>query len=199
MAPLPRTFYARDPATVARALLGKRLIRTVGDDVLIGRIVEAEAYLAQHDPASHSYRGRTRRNAAMFGPPGHAYVYTIHTRFCLNAVTEATDVASAVLIRAVEPLSGMERMAESRGIDRVRDLARGPGRLCEALNIDRGLDGWDLTLGQTLWIADAGDDEWADPEIIAVPRVGISVAQDLPLRFLVADNPFISKPPSRRK
>ena len=99
--PLPRDFYARDPASVARELLGKILVREAGEALLTGRIVEAEAYLSSRDPACHAHRGPNRKNAAMFGPAGHAYVYMIHARWCLNAVTEGTGMGSAVLIRAI--------------------------------------------------------------------------------------------------
>jgi DNA-3-methyladenine glycosylase len=189
---LPRDFYDRDVVQVARRLLGQRLARVVGDAVTAGRIVEVEAYLARDDTANHAHRGQTRRNASMFGPPGQAYVYAIHARFCLNVVTEPAGVPSAVLIRAVEPLEGLELMQQRRGtLDRL-DLARGPARLCEAFAIDRTLDGCDLTAGKHLWI-DAGGPQ-ADPfEIVTAARVGVTSAKDLPLRFFVADSPFVSR------
>jgi DNA-3-methyladenine glycosylase len=188
---LPRKFYDRDVVTVAKALLGKLLIRESDEGATLGRIVEAEAYLAQEDSASHSACGKTRRNASMFGPPGHAYVYTIHSRFCLNAVTEPEEVASAVLIRAVEPLDGLTLMQRRRRCDVVRDLARGPGRLCEAFAIDRSLDGWDLTVGERLWVAE--DKASGMPmEIVVTRRVGVTSAHELPLRFFVAGSRFVS-------
>lgn len=195
--PLPRRFYDRDTAEVARALLGKRLVRDTDTGRLAGRIVEVEAYLAQDDPANHGHRGQTRRNASMFGPPGRAYVYAIHSRWCLNAVTEQAGVASAVLIRAIEPLEGIATMQELRGIDVLRDLTRGPGRLCEALAIDRALDTCNLTRRGPLWIADDGTAP-APEQILATTRVGISLAADLPLRFYLADCPYVSKLPRRR-
>src|SRR6185312_8955522 len=133
---LGREFYERDPALVARDLVGKRLLRETSAGICGGRIVEVEAYLSRRDPACHASRGPTRRNAAMFGPPGHAYVYMIHSRWCLNAVTEPEGMPSAVLIRAIEPLEGLELMHQRRRTEIVRDLARGPARLCEALAID---------------------------------------------------------------
>ncbi|MCS7017112.1 MAG: DNA-3-methyladenine glycosylase [Gemmatales bacterium] len=189
---LSRGFYDRPVQLVARELLGKWLFREWAPGVLLGgRIVEAEAYLAENDSANHAFRGRTRRNASMFGPPGHAYVYAIHTRYCLNVVTEAEGVPSAVLIRALEPLSGVETMQQLRGACPLRELARGPGKLCQALGIDRRLDGWDLTLGQTLWLADSADAISAD-RILVGPRIGVTSAKELPLRFFLANCPFVS-------
>jgi len=192
--PLPRRFYDRAPECVARALLGRVLYREHGDALLAGRIVETEAYLAEGDPACHASRGRTRRNATMFGPPGVAYVYAIHSRWCLNAVTLAEGRPSAVLIRAVEPLAGQDAMAARRGTDRPRELARGPARLCEALAIDKRFDGWDLTRGAELWIGGARLPAVADEHVAATPRIGISAATELPLRFVIAASPFISGP-----
>lgn len=189
---LPRTFYDRDVQEVARDLLGQRLVRVVDGRVRTGWIVETEAYRHANDPASHSFRGRTRRNASMFGPPGTAYVYTIHARFCLNAVAEGVDRGAAVLIRAVEPESGIQDMVASRGTAVTLDLARGPARLCEAFELDRNWDGWDLTRGDLLWIEQG----------LAIPaaqvgvsgRIGIRDGADLPLRFFLAGNRFVSGP-----
>jgi len=192
MTPLARDFYSRDPITVARELLGRILIRQCDEGLASGRIVEAEAYLSSRDPACHAYRGRNRKNATMFGPPGHAYVYMIHARWCLNAVTEAADLGSAVLIRAVEPLAGIELMQERRRRTDVRDLARGPARLCQALAVTKALDGHDLTSGRELWIA-------ADPaqngevlEIVRSRRIGVTSAASRLLRFFVAGSRFVS-------
>jgi DNA-3-methyladenine glycosylase len=190
--PLPRSFYERDVVQVARDLLGKRLVRLAGNELTAGRIVEVEAYLAHDDPANHAYRGQTRRNASMFGPPGHAYVYAIHARFCLNVVTEPAGVPSAVLLRAVEPLEGLKLMQERRGTTDRLNLARGPARLCEAFAIDRTLDGWDLTRAERLWIA-AKTAESEPIEIITTTRVGVTSAKNLPLRFFVAGSPFVSR------
>ncbi|MDX1947898.1 MAG: DNA-3-methyladenine glycosylase [Pirellulaceae bacterium] len=192
MNPLPRDFYARDPISVARDLLGKVVVRHSPNGIAAGRIVEVEAYLSRRDPACHAHRGMTKRNATMFGPAGHAYVYTIHTRWCLNAVTEAVGEGSAVLIRALEPLAGIDLMQARRRREKLLDLARGPGRLCQALAIDKQYDGWDLTGGTELWIAhdsDAGD---IARQIVRAPRIGISRAKGRLLRFFLAGNRFVS-------
>jgi DNA-3-methyladenine glycosylase len=188
---LPRSFYDRPVQEVARALLGQWLLRDTEAGLMAGKIVEVEAYLAEHDPANHAYRGRTRRNASMFGPPGHAYVYAIHNRFCLNVVTEPEGVPSAVLIRAIEPICGIGLMQQHRGVTELRELARGPGRLCQALAIDRRFDGWDVTLGQQLWLAQAREVVPA-ARIRVSPRIGVTAARDLPLRYFLADSPYVS-------
>lgn len=189
---LPREFYDRPVQMVARELLGKYLLReATAKQIVGGIIVEVEAYLAENDPANHAYRGRTRRNASMFGPPGRAYVYAIHTQHCLNVVTEPEGVPSAVLIRAIEPKFGLEVMQQLRGISNIRELARGPGKLCQALAIDRRLDGWDLTIGRTLWLA-SPDQCDTSLQIAVSARIGVTSAKDLPLRFFLADSPFVS-------
>ncbi len=180
----------QSPEIVAPRLIGAVLYRRTRRGLCAGRIVETEAYLASGDSASHSARGRKRGNASMFGPPGRAYVYTIHARQCFNVVTEAPGTGSAVLIRAVEPLHGVSLMAERRSTRGVRDLCRGPARLCEAFQIGRDLDGWDLTCGRRLWI-----DLPTDPgsRIPAVSRrIGVTSAHDHLLRFFDPDSPFVS-------
>jgi DNA-3-methyladenine glycosylase len=178
------------------------LVRITRAGPTLGRIVETEAYLAQDDPACHAFRGPTRRNAVMWGPPGGAYVYAIHSRWCLNTVTEPAGIASAVLIRAVEPLAGQELMQQRRLAERrarghaaaplpARELARGPGRLCTAFAIDRELNGWDLTSGHALWIGTSADA--AEPADVAqTVRIGVTSAHELPLRFLLRGNRFVS-------
>jgi DNA-3-methyladenine glycosylase len=192
-AALGASFYDRDPADVARALIGKLLLRQSDERTAAGIIVETEAYLACGDAACHAARGKTRRNAAMFGPPGSAYVYMIHSRWCFNVVTEREGTPSAVLIRALEPTVGVEVMAARRGMSRPHELARGPARLCAALSIDRSFDGFDLTRGESLWIEDFAG-QTPPPIVVASPRIGISAACDLPLRFFAADNRFVSRP-----
>ena len=190
--PLSHDFYARDPITVARELLGKRLIRETSAGAAAGRIVEAEAYLSSRDPACHASRGMTRKNTAMFGPPGRAYVYMIHARWCLNAVTEQEGVPSAVLIRAIEPLEGIELMQQRRGIEVIRDLARGPARLCEALAIDRTYNHWELTSGRELWIAGDPSTNGAPLKVVRSTRIGVTSAHRRLLRFFIADCQFVS-------
>jgi DNA-3-methyladenine glycosylase len=179
---------------VARDLLGKRLIRETAQGPISGRILETEAYLAADDPACHAARGKTRKNASMFGPPGHAYVYPIHARYCFNVVTESEGVASAVLVRAVEPLTGLALMQTRRRRDVLRELASGPAKLCEAFDIDRGLDGWDLTLGRQLWIVDDGGGPVSAESVGCSPRIGVTSAQHLPLRFYLRRHALVSGP-----
>jgi DNA-3-methyladenine glycosylase len=188
--PLSRKFYDRPAELVAPQLLGKLLIRQGPEGLCIGRIVETEAYLSTYDPACHAHKGMTRKNASMFGPPGHAYVYMIHAKWCFNTVTEPTQRASAVLVRAVEPLVGIEFMQVRRSRETLLDLARGPARMCQAFDITREFDGWDLAQRKSLWIADDG--HAMEHPIVATPRIGISQGTDLPLRFLFANNPFVS-------
>jgi DNA-3-methyladenine glycosylase len=195
---LPASFYGRDPETVARELLGKRLVHDYQGSLTAGIIVETEAYLATNDPANHAYRGRTKRNASMFGPPGRAYVYKLHGHHCVNVVTEGEHVASAVLIRAVEPLTGIDVMHTRRCIADLTSLTNGPGKLCQAFAIVReALDGWDLTQGQCLWLAAS---EAARPlgAIAVSGRIGVPRAGELPLRFYVRSSPFLSHGPHIR-
>lgn len=173
-------------------MLGRHLICESPEGTTVGRIVETEAYLPENDPSCHGARGKTRRNASLFGPPGHAYVYAIHSRWCLNAVTEPENVACAVLIRAVEPLEGIELMQARRQREALLDLARGPGRLCQAFGIDRALDGWDLTLGETLWVTSERV-PLRKSEVVGIsPRIGVTSAHELMLRFFIAGNRYVS-------
>jgi DNA-3-methyladenine glycosylase len=207
--PLGRGFFARDPRRVARELLGKILVRETArqdtrriagrkvDNRRTARIVEVEAYLGQEDPAAHAASGKTARNAVLFGPPGHAYVYFIYgNHYCLNVSCEPDGQAGGVLFRALEPLSGLEVMARARGIEihgprDLHKLTSGPGRLAEAFGITRARDnGCDLTSAAgALWL---GDDGYLAGRILVTPRVGITKAPDRLLRFVLADNPFVS-------
>jgi len=188
---LSRQFFDRDPMTVARELLGKLLFHEHCDQLLVGRIVETEAYLAAEDSASHAYRGQTPRNTAMFGPPGHAYVYAMHRYHCLNVVTEGEGIPSAVLLRAVEPLQGIEVMSARRGTARYVNLTSGPGKLCQAFAIDRSLNQWELTQGRRLWLAEPLSATEIDRAV--TPRIGVTSAQDLPLRFCHAASACLSR------
>ena len=178
-------FFARDVVAVARALIGVRLeVDGVG-----GTIVETEAY-HHEDPASHSFNGPTPRNAAMFGPPGRAYVYRSYgIHWCLNFVCEGEGSGSAVLLRAIEPDAGLERMRERRGLGDLRLLCAGPGRLTQALGVTGAMDGLALDAAPFALSAAAGP-----VEIVAGPRIGISRAVDLPWRFGLAGSRFLSRP-----
>lgn len=184
-APLPAGFYNRDPAVVARELLGAVLRREDALGALSGRIVETEAYLGPHDPASHSAVGRTARTWHMFGPPGTAYVYFVYgMHWCVNAVTREEGFGSAVLIRAITPLEGLERMRQRRlRARRDAHLCDGPAKLCAALGIDRALDGAMLTGGSALTIHSG--EPVPDNQVVVGPRIGISKAVEWPLRFFV--------------
>ena len=185
--PLPRRFFARDPVEVARDLVGRLLVRESGGTRTIGRIVEVEAY-AREDPASHSFKGRTKRNVTMFGAPGHAYVYISHgIHHCMNVTT---GEANAVLIRALEPVAGSEEMARRRGVVDERLLCAGPGRLCQAMGITLADDGRDLTRRGIMWVA-AGRPAEA---LVATARIGISAAADVPWRFVEEGSRFASRP-----
>jgi DNA-3-methyladenine glycosylase len=188
---------------VARELLGKVLVRRSEMQHLAGRIVETEAYLGENDPAAHAAAGNTARTSVLFGPPGHAYVYFIYgNHYCLNVSCEREGKAGGVLIRALEPMWGMEEMAKARHVqllvpsDCVR-LTSGPGRLAEAFGITRARDNsCDLTTrDSSLWIADDG---CRPGRIRVTPRIGITKAADHPLRFVIADNPFVSGPRASR-
>ena len=184
-APLPPAFYDRDAAVVARDLLGAVLRQETSEGGVSGRIVETEAYLGPHDPASHSAVGRTARTWHMFGPPGTAYVYFIYGRhWCVNAVTGADGYGAAVLIRAVEPIEGLSLMRARRpNARRDRDLANGPGKVCAALGVSRAHDGLRLT-GESVLTIVVGTPV-PDEAVVVGPRVGISRAVDWPLRFRV--------------
>ena len=197
--PLPRAFFARDPRRVARQLLGKMLIREVSGLKLTARIVEVEAYLGEKDPAAHAAAGRTLRNAVLFGPPGHAYIYFIYgNHYCLNVSCEPEGQAGGVLFRALEPLTGIDEMVHARQIDLrgQKDwpkLTSGPGRLCQAFGITRaGDNGRDLTTPASgLWI---GDDGSSPRAITVTTRIGITKAADMPLRYFLSRNRFVTLP-----
>jgi DNA-3-methyladenine glycosylase len=184
LSPLPRDFYDRDTALVARELLGMLLAHRVGGELRVGRVVETEAYLGSHDLASHSSRGRTARTEVMFGPPGFAYVYLIYgMHHCFNVVTEPEGKGAAVLIRALEPVRGFEGNTS------------GPGRLCKALGIDRTRNGVDL-VGDDLFLS--ASDDVGPIEVVAGPRIGVAYAGEewaaTPLRFSIRGNRFVSRP-----
>ncbi len=190
--PLARTFYARPAREVAESLIGKVVLTTTGDGPTAGRIVETEAYTGPEDPASHAAErtGRTQRNSAMFGPPGTAYIYLSYgIHWCLNAVTDREDHPGAVLIRALEPVEGLPTMRLRRGMP-DRDLARGPGRLCQALAITGALNGHALDRPPLLFQSAPA----VPPEAIGRgPRIGINKAADWPLRFTLRGSRYLSR------
>jgi DNA-3-methyladenine glycosylase len=189
---------------VARDLLGRILVRDSGKHRLTARIVEVEAYLGKNDPAAHAAAGNTARTSVLFGPPGHAYVYFIYgNHYCLNVSCECEGKAGSVLFRALEPLDGAEEMARARGIALrgPRDLLKltgGPGRLAQAFGITRLRDnGCDLASPASgLWI---GEDGFPTGRIQVSPRIGITKAADQPLRYSLADNPYVSGPKTARQ
>jgi len=193
--PLARSDLPIDTAILARTLIGKHLVRELPEGVLSGRIVETEAY-AVGDAAGHAYRGMTPRNASLFLERGRAYVYLAYgVSYMLNVSSELPGIGAGVLIRALEPLEGIPIMQQNRGIERLRDLVRGPGRLAAALRIDRSLDGLDLCRVGPLWLAQ-GDDEAG--EIGHSVRIGISRDTMRLLRFYRRGSPFVSGPRSLR-
>ena len=190
---LSRSFYAQPTIRVARQLLGKYLVRSHPDGKTVGKIVETEAYVGPHDLACHASKGRTARTEVMFGPPGHAYVYFIYgVYYCLNIVTEEVGHASAVLIRAIEPIEGIELMQKRRGTEKLQSLASGPGKLCLAMAIDKALNAADMR-GSVLYVEDRGEPA---PKIISTPRIGVDYAgkwKDKPWRYLIRGSEFVSK------
>ena len=197
---LERDFFSRPTLTVARDLLGQRLVRVCNGERLSGIIVETEAYVGPTDTACHASKGRTPRTEVMFGPPGYAYVYLIYGMYnMLNLVTEQPNFPAAVLIRAIEPVEGVEmmqshRQQNGRSATMLANLTSGPGKLCQALQIDKTLNSCDVTTGEDLWL------EAADPasiDMIATgPRIGIDYAdprdREAPWRFWIQENGFVS-------
>jgi DNA-3-methyladenine glycosylase len=198
LVPLACDFYARDPRPVSRDLLGKVLVRRQQRKLLTARIVEVEAYLGENDPAAHSASGRTARNFVLFGPPGLSYVYFIYgNHYCFNVSCLPDGEAGGVLFRALEPISGIEQMAEARDISidataDLRKLTSGPGRLAEAFSITRERDNEkDLTSPTSdLFIVDDG---FRPRHIEITPRIGITKAAQRPLRYIIAGNKFVSR------
>lgn len=187
---LPRCFYDRPTLRVAKELLGKYLVVKKDGHLLSGKIVETEAYVGFKDPASHAYRGMTPRNEVMFGSPGHAYVYlTYGMHHCLNLVTQKKGYPAAVLIRAVEPADGIQLMKKRRGRRKLRDLTSGPAKLCQALGVDRKLNGADLCSG-TIFVQDRGEDA---ERIASSSRIGINEGKDKNWRFFIEDNQCVSR------
>jgi DNA-3-methyladenine glycosylase len=192
--PLPAAFYDRETEAVARDLLGAVLECRTADGIVSGRIVETEAYVGEHDPACHAAAGRTDRTRWLYGPPGTAYVYFIYgVHWCFNAVTRSAGEPSAVLVRALEPIAGVEAMRRHRPAARSdRDLTNGPGKLCAALGIDGRHNGLRL---DRLPLRIVAGDPVPDEDVVVSPRIGITKAADWPLRWYVAGSRFVSKAP----
>jgi DNA-3-methyladenine glycosylase len=191
--PLARADLPVDTASLARYLIGKIVVRALPEGIASGRIVETEAYVVG-DAAGHTYRGMTARTRSLFLEPGHAYVYVAYgISSMLNVSSEPAGIGAGVLIRALEPLEGIPIMRRNRGIERIRDLARGPGRLAAALRIDRTLDGLDLCQKGPLWLAHDEAEPGAMGESV---RIGITRDADRLLRFYIRGSPFVSGPRS---
>jgi DNA-3-methyladenine glycosylase len=196
---IARAFFARHATEVAPDLLGCVIEHQTPDGLVAVALTETEAYAGETDPASHAYRGKTRRNAVMFGPPGHAYVYfTYGMHFCVNLVCLGENTASAVLLRAGSVIAG-EELARTRragrGPDRAipaRDLARGPARLCQALGIDRSLDGADVCAADSPLRVRMPGTTARSVKISSGPRVGVAVAAEVPWRFWLEGEPTVS-------
>jgi DNA-3-methyladenine glycosylase len=199
---LSRRFFNRDPRLVSPELLGKLIVRRNGRKLIAGRIVEVEAYLGADDLAAHAAAGRTARNDVLFGPPGHAYVYFIYgVHYCLNISCLPDGEAGGILIRALEPVTGLDEMASARDLgdldfDSVRDLRKltsGPGKLSEALEITRPRDnGKDIVLPEC--DLQVRDDGFQPEKIATTPRIGITKSAEMPLRYVIAGSKFLSRP-----
>jgi DNA-3-methyladenine glycosylase len=187
---LRREFYHRPTLKIARELLGKYLVVNMNGKKLSGKIVETEAYRGLYDPASHAYGGMTPRNRIMFGEPGYAYVYfTYGMYYCLNVITERKGFPAAVLIRALEPIEGIEIMRRRRKKEKPEDLTSGPGKLCQAMGINETLNGADL-IGQTIYVEDRGEKAG---KIVSTNRIGIDEGKEKKWRFYLKDNRYISR------
>lgn len=193
--PLPQSFYARETEQVARDLLGAVLECRTPDGLAAGRIVETEAYVGEHDLACHAAAGRTSRTEPLYGPPGIAYVYFIYGMYwCFNAVTREAGHPSAVLVRAIEPVAGVELMrSRRRKVRRDVDLTNGPGKLCLALGIDGRHNR--LPLQRPPILVREGE-PFSDAAVTVTPRIGISKSADWPLRWIVTGSPYVSKTPA---
>jgi len=189
---LDRTFYERETITVAKELLGKLLVRRNNKDNMIGKIVEVEAYSGSDDPASHAYHGRTDRNYLMFGHGGYAYVYFIYgNHYCFNVTAKVGNNPGAVLIRALEPIDGIELMQANRHVKDLKNLTNGPGKLTKVMNITIKHSGLDLTKGEDLFLCEPKDKQRF--EIVSTKRIGVKSGIDKLWRFYIKGNTFISR------
>ncbi|MEL7566993.1 MAG: DNA-3-methyladenine glycosylase [Dehalobacterium sp.] len=191
MRQLKKDFFNRETSLVAKDLLGKVMKIQIAETGLSGKVVETEAYLGFNDPGSHSFRGRTKRNAVMFGPPGVSYIYQIYgIYFCYNITTDHEDIPAAVLIRALEPLTGSEIMQKNRGKKEMKDLCSGPGKLVQAMGITKSMNGTSAIDGPIKFYAEDGIKSF---QIVETTRIGLNQGADLRLRYYIKNNPFISK------
>jgi len=187
---LPSSFYSRDPAIVARELLGKRLVRVLNGESLEGMIVETEVYYGAEDPASRAFHGRKNYNRLMWGEPGRVFIYNVHKYWLLNVVAHEPNRVGAVLIRAMEPIRGIETMLTNRPVKEPRELTSGPGKLTLALGIDKGSLGASvLSPRSEIRILDAP----SDPNVVTSCRIGVTKDLDWDLRFYVEGNPYVSR------
>ncbi len=197
---LSREFYNQDGITVAKQLLGAVLVRKTPQGITAGKIVETEAYMGEIDAAAHSFKPRSPRTEIQYGEGGFAYIYMIYGMYwCMNVVANTKDIPQAVLIRALEPVEGIELMQSRRNTQNIKNLCSGPGKLCQALAIDKSCYGLDL-LGDELYIVQG--DELMPEQIAATPRINIDYAgeaKDYPWRFIIDKNPHVSKIPKKRQ
>lgn len=182
---LPRSFYETDAPLVAKELLGKLLVRRLDNNLLVGRIVETEAYLGKDDPAAHSFIGQTARNSVLFGEAGHAYVHAMRQHYLMDIVAEFVNEPGSVLLRAIEPIESIDVMKETRRSADIKSLTNGPAKLCQALQIDKRFNGVDVTTSRSeLFVCDDGYVVRSE-DIIESKRIGISKATELLLRFYI--------------
>ena len=190
MRALSRDFYERKPALVAEGLLGKILLRKLGSEVLSGKIVETEAYYGRNDPASRAYKGKKRFNELMFMDVGKTFIYMVHANWLLNIVAHPRGGVGAVLIRAVEPIEGIETMWNNRNVKRLRDLTNGPGKLTKALAVTKELNEIDVTKGDSQLVVSEGERE--SFEVCSSHRIGVKMDLLQELRFFIKENKFVS-------
>ncbi len=188
---LERKFYERDPATVAKDLLGKILVRKIDSKVLSGKIVETEAYYGEQDPASRAYKGRMKFNELMYAEPGRTFIYMVHGNWLLNMVAHLKGEVGAVLIRAIEPIQGIEVMVKNREVENFHSLTNGPGKLTKALAITKELNGVDVTNRKSELTVIEGEER--EFEIVSSHRIGVRMDLPQELRFFIKRNKFVSK------
>lgn len=190
MKTLSKDFYERNPASVAKDLLGKTLLRKLDSEVLSGKIVETEAYYGGNDPASRAYRGKKKFNQLMFMSVGKTFIYMVHANWLLNIVAHPKGDVGAVLIRAIEPIEGIETMWNNRKVKRLRDLTNGPGKLTRALAVTKELNGIDVTEGDSQLVVIEGERE--SFEVCSSHRIGVKMDLSQELRFFIKENKFVS-------